>query len=131
MRLDQALVQRGFFPTRQQAQAAIMAGEVRVNGHRAAKSSDSVLDQHEISVSARNRYVGRGGLKLEGALSPFGVCCTGKVVLDIGASTGGFSDCLLQHGARKVFAVDVGHGQLDWKIRNNPRVVVLEKTNAR
>ena len=131
IRLDQALVQRGFFSSRQQAQTAIMAGEVKVNGHVAAKPSDFVKDETEISVAARSRYVGRGGIKLEGALKHFGISCGGKVALDIGASTGGFTDCLLQNGARKVFAVDVGHGQLAWKIRNNPRVVVLEKINAR
>ena len=131
IRLDQALVQRGLFPSRQQAQSAIMAGEVRIDGRVAAKASDSVQDQHEISVAARSRYVGRGGIKLEGALAHFGITCEGKTALDIGASTGGFTDCLLQHGARKVFAVDVGHGQLAWKIRDNPRVITLEKINAR
>ena len=131
IRLDQALVQRGLFPSRQQAQIAIMAGEVKVNGHVAAKSSDFVQDETEISVAARKRYVGRGGIKLEGALLHFGISCVGKVALDIGASTGGFTDCLLQNGARKVFAVDVGYGQLSWKIRDDARVVVLEKVNAR
>ena len=128
IRLDQALVQRGLFPSRQQAQTAIMAGEVKVNGHVAAKPSDFVQNETEISVAARSRYVGRGGIKLEGALEHFGISCDGKLALDIGASTGGFTDCLLQNGARKVFAVDVGHGQLAWKIRDDSRVVVLEKT---
>jgi 23S rRNA (cytidine1920-2'-O)/16S rRNA (cytidine1409-2'-O)-methyltransferase len=131
LRLDVALVQRGFFPTRQQAQTAIMAGEVQIDGRRAAKASDPVKDSAEIVVAARNRYVGRGGTKLGGAIEHFGIDCAGKVVLDIGASTGGFTDCLLQGGAKKVFAVDVGHGQLAWKIRDDARVVVLEKTNAR
>ena len=131
IRLDQALVQRGLFPSRQQAQTAIMAGEVRIDGRTAAKASDFVQDQNEISVAERRRYVGRGGIKLEGALAHFEIDCEGKTALDIGASTGGFTDCLLQHGARKVFAVDVGHGQLAWKIRDDPRVVTLEKTNAR
>ena len=131
IRLDQALVQRGLFPSRHQAQSAIMAGEVRIDGRVAAKASDSVLEGHEISVSPRSRYVGRGGIKLEGAIGHFGISCEAKVGLDIGASTGGFTDCLLQHGARKVFAVDVGHGQLAWKIRDDPRVITLEKTNAR
>jgi 23S rRNA (cytidine1920-2'-O)/16S rRNA (cytidine1409-2'-O)-methyltransferase len=131
LRLDQALVQRGLFPTRHQAQAAIMAGEVRIGEQVAAKASDSVRDDEQIFVAARSRYVGRGGIKLEGALGHFATSCEGKTALDIGASTGGFTDCLLQHGARKVFAVDVGHGQLAWKIREDPRVVVLEKTNAR
>jgi 23S rRNA (cytidine1920-2'-O)/16S rRNA (cytidine1409-2'-O)-methyltransferase len=131
IRLDQALVQRGLFASRHQAQAAIMAGEVRIDGQVAAKASDSVQEQHELSVAARSRYVGRGGIKLEGAIAHFGIACEGKTALDIGASTGGFTDCLLQHGARKVFAVDVGHGQLAWKIRDDARVVTLEKINAR
>ena len=131
IRLDQALVQRGLFPSRHQAQTAIMAGEVQIDGRTAAKASDFVQDQNEISVAERRRYVGRGGIKLEGALAHFGIDCEGKTALDIGASTGGFTDCLLQHGARKVFAVDVGHGQLAWKIRDDPRVTTLEKTNAR
>ena len=131
IRLDQALVQRGLFPSRHQAQSAIMAGEVRIDGRVAAKASDSVQKGHAISVAPRSRYVGRGGIKLEGALAHFGISCEGKVGLDIGASTGGFTDCLLQHGAAKVFAVDVGHGQLAWKIRDDPRVITLEKTNAR
>lgn len=131
IRLDQALVQRGLFASRHQAQAAIMAGEVRIDGQVATKASDSVQEQHELSVAARSRYVGRGGIKLEGAIAHFGIACEGKTALDIGASTGGFTDCLLQHGARKVFAVDVGHGQLAWKIRDDARVVTLEKINAR
>ena len=131
IRLDQALVQRGLFPSRHQAQTAIMAGEVRINGRLAAKPSDSVQEQHEISVATRSRYVGRGGIKLEGAIEHFGIVCEGKTALDIGASTGGFTDCLLQKGARKVFAVDVGHGQLAWKIRDDSRVITMEKTNAR
>ena len=108
-----------------------MAGEVRIDGRVAAKASDSVQEGHDISVAPRSRYVGRGGIKLEGAIAHFGIVCAGKIGLDIGASTGGFTDCLLQHGALKVFAVDVGHGQLAWKIRDDPRVITLEKTNAR
>lgn len=131
IRLDQALVQRGFFESRHQAQTAIMAGEVRIDGRVAAKPSDSVQEKHEISLAVRSRYVGRGGIKLEGAIEHFRIECADKTALDIGASTGGFTDCLLQKGARKVFAVDVGHGQLAWKIRNDPRVATLEKTNAR
>lgn len=131
LRLDLALVERGFFLTRQQAQVAIMAGEVQIDGRRAAKASDSVQEGSELAVAARNRYVGRGGEKLAGALTHFAIDCTDKVALDIGASTGGFTDCLLQNGARKVFAVDVGHGQLAWKIRDDPRVVTFEKLNAR
>lgn len=131
IRLDVALVQRGLFESRHQAQAAIMAGEVRIDGQVAAKASDSVQEKHEISVAARSRYVGRGGIKLEGAIEHFRIACEGKTGLDIGASTGGFTDCLLQRGASKVFAVDVGHGQLAWKVREDARVVTLEKTNAR
>jgi 23S rRNA (cytidine1920-2'-O)/16S rRNA (cytidine1409-2'-O)-methyltransferase len=131
IRLDQALVQRGLFASRHQARTAIMAGEVRINGQIADKPSDSVQEKQEISVHARSRYVGRGGIKLEGALEHFEIKCEGKTALDIGASTGGFTDCLLQHGARKIFAVDVGHGQLAWKIRSDSRVIILEKTNAR
>ena len=131
IRLDQALVQRGLFPSRHQAQTAIMAGEVRIDGRVAAKPSDSVQEQNEISVATRSRYVGRGGLKLEGAIEHFGIVCEGKTALDIGASTGGFTDCLLQKGVRKIFAVDVGHGQMAWKIRDDARVITLEKTNAR
>ena len=108
-----------------------MAGEVRIDGQVAAKASDSVQEGDEISVATRNRYVGRGGIKLEGAIEYFGIVCEGKTALDIGASTGGFTDCLLQRGTRKVFAVDVGHGQLAWKIRDDARVVALEKVNAR
>ncbi|MEO8439169.1 MAG: TlyA family RNA methyltransferase [Spartobacteria bacterium] len=131
IRLDQALVERGLFPSRHQAQTAIMAGEVQIDGRVAAKASDGVHDENSITVAARNRYVGRGGVKLEGALEHFGIVCSGRTALDIGASTGGFSDCLLQRGAAKVFAVDVGHGQMAWKIRDDARVVTLEKTNAR
>ncbi|MBA3963694.1 MAG: TlyA family RNA methyltransferase [Chthoniobacterales bacterium] len=130
-RLDVTLVDRGFFASRRQAQAAIMAGDVQINGRPARKASDSVATGHQITVATKSRYVGRGGTKLEGALGHFAVDCAQKIALDIGASTGGFTDCLLQHGARKVFALDVGHGQLAWKIREDPRVVVLEKTNAR
>src|SRR5215467_3245083 len=106
VRLDQALVQRGFFPSRHQAQTAIMAGEIRINGRVAEKASDLVLAADEIEIAVRSRYVGRGGTKLEGAIAHFRIVCEGKVGLDIGASTGGFTDCLLQHGAKKVFAVD-------------------------
>jgi 23S rRNA (cytidine1920-2'-O)/16S rRNA (cytidine1409-2'-O)-methyltransferase len=130
-RLDQALLERGYFTSRQQAQASIMAGEVTVDGRVAEKASHIVQEESQLTVAPRSRYVGRGGLKLEGALDHFKIDCCDKVALDIGASTGGFTDCLLQNGVRKVFAVDVGHGQLAWKIRQDPRVIVLEKTNAR
>lgn len=130
-RLDNLLVTRGFFASRAQAQRAIMAGEVKVGTRVAAKSSELLEPDVAVAVEGPPQYVGRGGLKLEGALDFFGVDVREKVALDIGASTGGFTDCLLQRGAAKVYAVDVGHGQLAWKIRNDPRVVVLEKLNAR
>jgi 23S rRNA (cytidine1920-2'-O)/16S rRNA (cytidine1409-2'-O)-methyltransferase len=131
LRLDLALVDRGLFLTRQQAQRAIMAGEVHIDGRVAAKASDSVQESDVLSVAVRDRYVGRGGIKLEGALAHFEIACENRIALDIGASTGGFTDCLLQNGVRKVFAVDVGHGQLAWKIRDDARVITLEKFNAR
>jgi 23S rRNA (cytidine1920-2'-O)/16S rRNA (cytidine1409-2'-O)-methyltransferase len=130
-RLDALLVDRGFFPSREQAQRAIMAGEIKVGDAVVDKASVKIDPGAEISVEAAARYVGRGGLKLEGALRHFGISAAGSTALDIGASTGGFTDCLLQEGAKKVYAIDVGHGQLAWKIRNDPRVVVREKLNAR
>jgi 23S rRNA (cytidine1920-2'-O)/16S rRNA (cytidine1409-2'-O)-methyltransferase len=130
-RLDNLLVTRGHFPSREQAQRAIMAGEVKVGTRVAAKASEMLAPDAEVAVKAPPRFVGRGGLKLEGALDFYHVDLAGKVALDIGASTGGFTDCLLQRGAKKVYAIDVGHDQLAWKIRNDPRVVVLEKVNAR
>ena len=130
-RLDVALVERGLSVSREKAQRAIMAGLVRINGQAARKSSDSVKDHDEVSVSETEKYVSRGGFKLEHALKEFAVDVTGVTAIDIGASTGGFTDCLLQNGAAKVFAVDVGQGQLAWKLRNDPRVVVMEQTNAR
>lgn len=131
VRLDCLLVERGLFPSREQAQRAIMAGSVRVGEQRAEKPGVKVASDAALSVQERSRYVGRGGFKLEAALSHFGIDPTGRTCLDIGASTGGFTDCLLQHGAAKVHAIDVGHSQLDWKIRSNERVVVREKLNAR
>src|SRR5579862_3490736 len=130
-RLDQLLVARGYFESREKAQRAIMAGTVSVGEQRADKPGTRVAEDAVIQVKTAERYVGRGGLKMEAALAQFGVDPTGQTCLDIGASTGGFTDCLLQHGATKVHAIDVGHSQLDWKIRSDPRVVVLEKTNAR
>ena len=130
-RLDLLLVERGFFPSREQAQRAIMAGEVRVGENVIDKASAKVASDASLVVEEAARYVGRGGVKLEGALRHFGISVAGLVALDIGASTGGFTDCLLQQGAKKVYAIDVGHGQLAWKIRNDPRVVVREKLNAR
>ena len=130
-RLDNTLVERGLFPSREQAQRAIMAGQVRTGGRVLAKSSEMVGPDTELSVAAPQKYVGRGGLKLEGVLDHFRLDPSGQTCLDIGASTGGFTDCLLQRGAAKVYAIDVGHGQLAWKIRKDPRVVVHEHLNAR
>ena len=130
-RLDILLATRGLFDTREKARRAIMAGEVRVGEEVIDKPGTRVADDAPITVKSASRYVGRGGLKLEGALRHFAIDPTGLICLDIGASTGGFTDCLLQHGAAKVHAVDVGHSQLDWKIRSDPRVVVREKLNAR
>ena len=130
-RLDQALVERGLCASREKAQRAIMAGQVVVNQQPARKSGDRVLPEDEIVLTATEKYVSRGGHKLEHALNHFKLDVTGQTAVDLGASTGGFTDCLLQHGAAKVYAVDVGHGQLAWKLRQDPRVVVMEKTNAR
>jgi 23S rRNA (cytidine1920-2'-O)/16S rRNA (cytidine1409-2'-O)-methyltransferase len=130
-RLDQLLVARGLCESREKAQRAIMAGEVTVAGQVVDKSGKKVADDAEVVLKAVDRYVGRGGHKLEAALREFAIDPTGTTCLDIGASTGGFTDCLLQHGATKVWAIDVGHDQLAWRIRNDPRVVVREGLNAR
>ena len=130
-RLDQALVEREFYRSREQARRAIMAGAVQINGRVADKPSLMVSADAPIATAAAPRFVSRGGVKLEGALDHFHRDVHGVVAADIGASTGGFSDCLLQRGAARIYAIDVGHGQLDWKVRNDPRVIVLEKTNAR
>ena len=131
IRLDQALVERGLCDSREKAKRAILAGQVRVNAQPARKASDPIRTGDEISLTAPEKFVSRGGHKLEHALLHFKLDVTGLTALDLGASTGGFTDCLLQHGAARVFAVDVGQGQLAWKLRCDPRVVVLEKTNAR
>ncbi len=131
LRLDQCLVGRGFFPSREQARRAVMAGEVKIGTQVASKAAQLVDPGEQISVKATRKYVGRGALKLEGALDHFKIDVAGKIALDIGASTGGFTDSLLQRGAARVYAVDVGQGQLDWKLRNDSRVIVLEKVNAR
>jgi 23S rRNA (cytidine1920-2'-O)/16S rRNA (cytidine1409-2'-O)-methyltransferase len=130
-RLDQVLVDRGLCESRERAKRAIMAGSVKVNGQPARKPSDSVKPQDHLTLIAPDKYVSRGGYKLEHALHHFGVEVSGHTAIDLGASTGGFTDCLLQHGAAKVFAVDVGRGQLAWKLRKDRRVVTMEKTNAR
>ena len=131
LRIDSLLVARGFFASRQAAQRAIMAGQVRVGDRVVSKASETVAPDAAVGVVQAPQYASRGALKLAGALDHFGLEAAGKVALDIGASTGGFTDCLLQRAAAKVYAVDVGHGQLAWKIRNDPRVVVREKVNAR
>ena len=130
-RLDQALVERGFFASREKAQRAILAGQVRVAGRVAQKPSDSIKPEDEVLLAETERYVSRGGYKLEHGLRHFQVEVQGVTAIDLGASTGGFTDCLLQQGAARVYAVDVGRGQLAWKLRRDPRVVVMEKTNAR
>lgn len=131
-RLDAMLVARGLCETRSKAQAVIMAGEVYVDGQKCDKPGTQVAEQSAIEVRGGVcPYVSRGGLKLEKALRDFGVDVTGFVCSDSGASTGGFTDCLLQQGAKKVFAIDVGYGQLAWKIRSDPRVVTMERTNVR
>jgi 23S rRNA (cytidine1920-2'-O)/16S rRNA (cytidine1409-2'-O)-methyltransferase len=130
-RLDQALVDRGLCESRERAKRAIMAGQVRLNDQVASKPSDSVKADDRLELLGAERFVSRGGYKLERALQHFGVAVSGRTAIDLGASTGGFTDCLLQHGASQIFAVDVGQGQLAWKLRQDPRVVVMEKTNAR
>jgi 23S rRNA (cytidine1920-2'-O)/16S rRNA (cytidine1409-2'-O)-methyltransferase len=131
-RLDKLLVSRGLAPSREKAQALVMAGQVRVAGAPADKPGSRVDAGAEIAVTgADHPYVSRGGVKLEAALREFALNPAGLVCLDIGASTGGFSDCLLQHGAARVYAVDVGYGQLAWSVRNHPNVRVLERTNIR
>src|SRR5262245_4561353 len=130
-RVDVALVERGLCESREKAQRAVLAGQVRINHRVARKPSDPIQDSDELSLTGGERYVSRGGYKLEHALRHFALSVTGLTVLDVGASTGGFTDCLLQHGAQRVFAVDVGRGQLAWKLRQDPRVVVMENVNAR
>jgi 23S rRNA (cytidine1920-2'-O)/16S rRNA (cytidine1409-2'-O)-methyltransferase len=131
-RLDTLLVTRGLAPSRERARALVLAGRVRVAGAAAAKAGALVPAGAEIAVEGPDHpFVGRGGVKLQGALDRLGIDPAGLVVLDVGASTGGFTDCLLQRGARRVYALDVGRGQLDWGLRNDPRVVVLEGRNAR
>jgi len=130
-RLDEALVERGWCESREKAKRAIMAGLVTVNGQPARKAGQPVKPDDQLNLSGGEKYVSRGGLKLEHALAQFQIDAAGRTAIDVGASTGGFTDCLLQHGAAKVYAVDVGRGQLAWKLRRDPRVVVMEKTNAR
>ncbi|HVU26225.1 MAG TPA: TlyA family RNA methyltransferase [Verrucomicrobiae bacterium] len=131
IRLDQALVERGLCESRERAKRLILAGQVRVNSQTARKASDTVAPTDELTLEAAEKYVSRGGYKLEHALKEFQLDVNSLTAIDLGASTGGFTDCLLQNGAAKVFAVDVGQGQLAWKLRKDKRVVVMEKTNAR
>jgi 23S rRNA (cytidine1920-2'-O)/16S rRNA (cytidine1409-2'-O)-methyltransferase len=130
-RLDTQLVARGLADSRERAKRLVLAGAVRVNGQLAHKPSDLVDDQATLVVEAAEKYASRGGYKLEKALDEFHISCNGLVCADLGASTGGFTDCLFQRGAARVHAVDVGKGQLDWKLRQNPRVVVHDELNAR
>jgi len=130
-RLDLLLLDRRLVDSREEGRRRILAGEVLVNDQASTKAGSLVDESAQIRLKTISRYVSRGGYKLEKALGEFAIELTGKTVIDIGASTGGFTDCLLAHGAVKVFAVDVGYGQLDWKLRNDPRVAVFEKTNIR
>ena len=130
-RLDQALVELGLCESREKAKRAILAGKVRINERLGRKSSDPVKPDDRVTLATPERFVSRGGLKLEHALTHFNLNVTGLTAIDLGASTGGFTDCLLQRGAARVYAVDVGRGQLAWKLRRDRRVVVMEKTNAR
>jgi 23S rRNA (cytidine1920-2'-O)/16S rRNA (cytidine1409-2'-O)-methyltransferase len=134
-RIDKLLVERGLAESRTKAQAMVMAGVVLVNEQRVEKSSEQISPDSQIRIKRADdptsRYVGRGGLKLEAALREFQIDARGLVCLDVGASTGGFTDCLLQNGAAKVFAIDVGHNQIDWRLRTDPRVEVREGLNAR
>jgi 23S rRNA (cytidine1920-2'-O)/16S rRNA (cytidine1409-2'-O)-methyltransferase len=130
-RLDQRVVELGLTESREQARRLIMAGEVLVNGQIVDRPAASVIAEAEIVLKSRPRFVSRGGEKLEAALAGFGLEVAGRVCADVGASTGGFTDCLLQRGAARVYAMDVGHGILDYRLRTDPRVVVMEETNAR
>jgi 23S rRNA (cytidine1920-2'-O)/16S rRNA (cytidine1409-2'-O)-methyltransferase len=133
VRLDTLLHQRGLFASRSRAAASVMAGEVRLGaaGERAAKPGQLVAEDVEVALAERPRFVSRGGVKLANALDAFGLDVAGRRALDVGASTGGFTDCLLQAGAAEVVALDVAYGELDWSLRNDPRVTVVERVNAR
>ena len=131
-RLDLLMVERALAPSREKAKAYIMSGDVYVNGQKEDKAGTMFQETVKIEVRGNTLpYVSRGGLKLEKAMNNFGVSLDGKVCMDVGASTGGFTDCMLQNGAVKVYSIDVGYGQLDWGLRNDPRVVCMEKTNIR
>ncbi len=129
VRLDRLLVERGLVTTRQQAIGMILSGNVFVDGMLSDKAGSLIAESAEIRIKSPMPYVSRGGLKLEEAIRIFNIDIEGKIAMDVGASTGGFTDCLLQHGAKRVYAIDVGYGQLHWKLRGDPRVVNLEKTH--
>ncbi|MCR4924956.1 MAG: TlyA family RNA methyltransferase [Clostridiales bacterium] len=132
VRLDVAMTQQALAPSREKAQALIMAGQVYINGQKALKAGASVTQKDKIEVRGKQlQYVSRGGLKLEKAMKSFPISLDGCICMDVGASTGGFTDCMLQNGASKVYSIDVGYGQLDWKLRTDERVVNLERTNFR
>jgi 23S rRNA (cytidine1920-2'-O)/16S rRNA (cytidine1409-2'-O)-methyltransferase len=132
IRLDRLLVARGFAESRERGHALVLAGQVLVNGQKQDKAGALVPENAELRILGEVLpYVSRGGLKLEGALREFKISVEGKTALDVGASTGGFTDCLLQHGAKKVYAVDVGYGQLAWKLRRDPRIITIERVNIR
>ena len=130
-RVDQLLVERGLAESREKARALVLAGHVLVDGQKSDKPGHSISSDCRIELLERMPYVSRGGFKLAAALGRFSIDVAGRLCLDVGASTGGFTDCLLQRGAARVWAIDVGHGQLDWKLRNDPRVIVREGVNAR
>jgi len=130
-RLDILMHERGLAPTREKARAMIMAGEVLVNGQAVDKPGTKIAPEADIAVKSKPRFVSRGGEKLAGALVDFQMDVTGRICADVGASTGGFTDCLLQHGAARVYSIDVGYGQIDYTLRQDVRVVVIERTNAR
>ena len=131
VRLDVLLVERGLAESRAKAQALIMAGQVRINGQTALKAAAAIEPNSTLTIDSGPRFVSRGGEKLDAALEAFRVDVKGLTCADVGASTGGFTDCLLQRGAAKVYAIDVGKGILHWKLRNDPRIIVMEETNAR
>lgn len=130
-RIDVMLVERGLFSSREKARAAVLAGEVKVDGHVVTKAGHAIGDDAVVEIAEARRFVSRGGHKLEGALETFGIDVAGLTALDVGASTGGFTDCLLKRGASSVAAVDVGYGQLAWELRQDSRVAVFERTNIR
>lgn len=131
IRLDQLLVEKRLAESREKAKRLILSGQILVDGHPSPKPGHTLAPDHKIVLKEAERFVSRGGEKLDGAMNAFSIDLDGKVCLDIGSSTGGFTDCMLQHGADKVYAIDVGKGQLHWKLREDHRVVVMEGTNAR